>query len=87
MPNPVCIPCQKEYRRHVNGVYALEQDENGQPYKLWLTDLWKCPGCGHEVLCGYGNSPVGQHFQGDFATQLEEAVVHNLKRGVNVFRF
>lgn len=88
MPNPVCIPCQKEYKRQVNGVYALEETEDGHPYKLWLTDVWKCEGCGHELLCGYGNQPVGQHFHGDFADQVTEAITHNVQRGLDgLFKF
>ena len=37
-----------------------------QPYKLWRGDLWKCQGCGHEIISGVASQPVSEHYTVDF---------------------
>ena len=52
----VCVPCGREMKCEKNGVVALEKtSEKGEPYKIFLYDKWKCPGCDHEVLVGHGD--------------------------------
>ena len=76
MPKPVCVKCQRFYRPHRNGVHILEGKPNGvrvppgtsrpelwEPYKVWMADMWKCQGCGHELINGFGHSPLWQDFQ------------------------
>jgi hypothetical protein len=41
--------------------------EDGRPYKVWKADLLECPDCGHQLITGYGNNPVSEHYQPDFA--------------------
>jgi len=70
MPKPVCMTCKLFYRAHKNGVYLTEMAPIGVggswiPYKVWQADLWKCKGCGHEILSGFGHNPVSiQHMEG-----------------------
>jgi len=71
MPKPVCVPCQRFYRPRHNGTHLLEgmpavphaepgtsHPENWQPYKVWKADLWRCDGCGHQIIAGFGAFPM-----------------------------
>jgi hypothetical protein len=75
MPRPVCVPCQRFYRAHKNGVRVLEQAPT--PYKVWDADLYRCPGCGHETIVGFGHRPISEHFQEDFYRTLS-TVTHTV---------
>jgi len=65
---PICMTCKLFYRPHRNGVYFTEGMQRGGewvPYKVWGGDLWKCKGCGHEIISGVGFSAVSeQHIDG-----------------------
>lgn len=77
MPKLVCRKCECEFKPELNGVGVIETMNNSEaePYKIWKADLWKCPGCGIEVVAGFsgqGISPIAQHFQsGCFADALD----------------
>lgn len=90
MPKPVCVACQRFYRPHRNSVRVNEKmpiqtDERDAPrgteaphlwrdYKLWMADLWKCEGCGHEMVTGFGMQPVAEHYERDrYAREIEYA--------------
>lgn len=51
--------CQMMYPEK-NGIWALETRDKykSQDYCIWSADKWQCPGCGHEVLSGYGDRPT-----------------------------
>ena len=36
------------------------------PYKLWVGDLYECPGCGAQLISGVGQGPIAEHFQPDY---------------------
>ncbi len=85
MLKPVCVPCQRFYRMVKAGFYFIEgmpkenpaspgtsEPEKWTPYKLWVGDKWKCHGCGHEILSGFGSGPIAEHFQTDFAQQAKD---------------
>ena len=57
MRKPVCVPCGLAMKPEDNGVRAVEtkDKEKQEEYRIWSADKWKCPGCGHEVLSGYGD--------------------------------
>lgn len=40
------------------------------PYKLWMSDKWKCPDCGHEILTGFGACPISEHYLPDFEAKV-----------------
>lgn len=74
---PICVKCRKFYRLHKMGVAVEEgmlgvsripsSDSSGwSPYKLWMANLFKCPKCGHEVIHGFGLSPMSEHYQPDY---------------------
>lgn len=86
MPKPACVKCQRFFRPHRNGVWVLEgkpafngaqpgtsDADNWKPYKMWIADLWRCEGCGTEIIYGYGHNPVMQDFRNDPETMREVA--------------
>ena len=74
MPTIVCVSCRVFFKVEKNGV-AFEEgfgDGRGQPYKLWLSDRYKCPSCGMTILAGLGREPVAEHFMSNYA-RLKQA--------------
>jgi len=80
---PVCVKCQRFFKPHKNGIFCLENmpvvnraesgtahPEKWRPYKIWAADLWKCQGCGHEIIYGAGLSPVDEHYKPEFKEVL-----------------
>jgi len=70
---PICVKCQVEMRPETNGVGLLDMFEEPtgsrtkySPYKLWDADLYKCPTCGHEIVTGFGQNPISEHYQQNF---------------------
>lgn len=43
-----------------------------EPYKLWRGDLWKCQGCGSEIIVGVAWEPIREHYQPDFEEVVEK---------------
>jgi hypothetical protein len=80
---PVCVTCQRFFQCIKTGYYFIEampapgsprrpepgtaHPEHWQPYKLWVSDLWTCEGCGAQILSGFGREPLAEHYQPDFA--------------------
>ena len=79
---PVCRPCRQFFRPEKNGFRFVEgmpegnalpgnaEPERWKPYKLWVGDLWKCPGCGAEIVVGVIGGPVAEHYQENFRNLL-----------------
>ena len=79
---PICAKCKVFFRPETNGV-AFEEGApksgaphcNGKPanpddwgpYKLWMGDLWKCRGCGAEIIVGTGQKPVAMRHETNYA--------------------
>lgn len=78
---PICVPCKKFYRPEKNGAYfeegmpvdAKHHPGVWKPYKLWQGDLWRCQGCGAEIIVGAGRSPYAEHHEPDYAEQVQAA--------------
>ena len=69
---PVCRQCQTTYRPHKNGAPTIEMAfDPPQPYKIWGSDIWKCPGCGHEIVAGFADRALAEHYEDDFAEVLK----------------
>lgn len=84
MPKPVCLPCQRFFRPKTNGFRWIEgrptkeerdgvsnrgKDANGWvPYKVWISDLWECQGCGAQIITGHAHNPLSEHYMDDFET-------------------
>lgn len=69
MPTSSNILCRCGRFMHVekNSVTVEELMEDGRPYKLWSADLWKCAECGASVIAGFGNRPMVEHYEEDYA--------------------
>ena len=79
MPKPICVKCKRFFKPHRNGVFALEQmptvnsarpgledQELWQPYKIWRADLYRCDGCGDEIVVGFGQNRLVEHYEPEF---------------------
>lgn len=90
MLKPVCVDCQRFFRMKKSGVWFVEsmpgpghtrpepgtaEPRSWVPYKVWVADLWACPGCGHEVLSGFGSGPVSEHYMPGFAEAMARCTV------------
>jgi len=62
-------------RVEMNGVGLLELATPNRPYKLWNSDMFKCPVCGFEVLTGY-SSHATHNFDEKFMKQIEHFRKH-----------
>jgi len=72
MPKLVCTTCHCELRPETNGIIVIETASFG-PYKVWNADVWKCPGCGIEIVAGFGEVPIrADHYSPDFPDWLEK---------------
>ena len=81
MPKIICTKCQTEFKIEHNGVYVIEMfSKPPQPYKIWRADLWRCVGCNSTIIAGFGQRPLGEHYQEDFNKLLEsiKATENNL---------
>lgn len=75
MPRPVrflvCIGCKVEMQcdKNQHGV-ELTSSVGGvelQPYQIWDGDRYACPGCGVEIVVGFGRGPIAETFNEDYA--------------------
>ena len=87
MPKIVCYQCHVEYKIEKAGAVVVDMfRQPPQPYCIWSCDAWKCPGCGHTVIAGFGGQPMAEHFQARFPAALDEAkksgkwLVYNYER-------
>jgi hypothetical protein len=81
---PICVPCQRFFRPKKNGFYFLEgmpvnnalpgkaDPDNWKPYKLWAGDQWECPSCEAQIVVGFGQRPISEHYKEDFQKTVEQ---------------
>lgn len=82
MPKPVCVPCQCFLRMKHSGFYFVEgmpttsfpargKDAEGwKPYKIWVGDLYECPECHTQIVSGFSNAPLTEHYQPEFKSVM-----------------
>lgn len=71
MPKAVCAKCNVSLRPETNGVAVAEMfQDDREIYKIWDCDLWKCPGCGVEIILGFADRPLTEHFSDNFDAAL-----------------
>jgi len=76
---PICFPCRRFYKPEKNDTVFMENKPGTEhaapgnetpdewvPYKLWMGDLWKCKGCGSEIIVGTGFDPISEHHMKGF---------------------
>lgn len=73
MPVPICVACGLSMRCHRNGqpVIVTSDKEKEQPYKLYFTDVYKCPDCGIKIVTGF-SKPIERH-EDRFQAELDGA--------------
>ena len=77
-PGYACADCKTYLRPRKNEIHVLQtMDDEGTPYKIWHADLWECPDCGHQVILGYGQQHVAEHYEEGFAQELDD-VTHTI---------
>lgn len=67
---PVCVKCGVEMRPETNGVGLLDMADFG-PYQIWDADKYKCPTCGYEIVVGFGQAAIAEHFEESFNQQVD----------------
>ena len=76
MPRMVCRGCLRFLKPKKNGIMLEEGRPLGGgawgPYKPWMADLWACPGCGAEIVAGFGQGPFAEHYQPTYAEMCEK---------------
>lgn len=72
-----CVKCRVFLIPKKSGVAVeegmpLSNKPNGPwgPYKLWYADLAECPICGFQLITGFGNRPLAEHFQANYAEKV-----------------
>ncbi len=67
----VCLDVGEPFGRRVECTAChstgrtVHNRDGWHPYKLWLGDLWRCRGCGHEIIVGTGANPVAEAYLAD----------------------
>lgn len=59
----VCAKCGVRLKPSQNGVTAMQCLGDGKSYKLWFADLYQCSGGGTEILAGFAQEAVWEHYQ------------------------
>lgn len=89
MHRPVCVKCQTELRCEKNEVVVLDMfGPNEEIYKGFYADLFQCPGCGMQIVVGFGQNAFTEHFEEDHAEKLAiierhtkpEHIIRNFER-------
>lgn len=78
MPEIVCCSCNFFYKPEKNAVAVVEMRPVGtvslpeyRPLRLWQADRWRCPGCGHQVVTGFGRAPISEHHDRNFDEKVK----------------
>jgi hypothetical protein len=50
----------------------LQTDGEEKPYKIWMADLLECPGCGNEIVTGFGKQPVSEHYMPELESWMQD---------------
>ena len=83
-PGYACAGCQTYLRPRKNEITVLQtMDEEGKPYKIWNADLWECPTCGNQVILGYGQQHITEHYMDNFAhwmNRVTHVILGNTKK-------
>lgn len=68
----LCPTCELPYRCQTGGVNVVEVvGRDQEPYQLWKADLYRCPGCGAEVVTAFGGGAFLQQHEERFPAALD----------------
>jgi len=71
MPKMVCAKDGYELYPEKNGVYEIVFADFG-PYQIYRADLWRCSGCGAEILAGFAPQAIFEIEHDGFKECLEK---------------
>jgi hypothetical protein len=64
---PIKIGVRIEESMPAGTVMSDGEPERWVPYKLWSADLFECPGCGAQIVAAFGERPIAEHYQPEYA--------------------
>jgi hypothetical protein len=71
----VCVKCARVLRIERTGVYAEQLTEvNGQAYKVFSGDLYKCPTCEFQII-HTAQRPVAREHENEYFWFARQAMV------------
>lgn len=74
MPKMVCLSCKVDLVIEKTGAVVADMfNLPPKPYKLYMADAWRCPGCGAVILVCNNNS-YADHWEKDFFRKLGAAL-------------
>lgn len=72
MAKMVCVKCEVELVIKKYGVITVEYfSDPPQPYRLMGSDLFSCPKCGIEIVAGFAQEPIAEHYEEKFNSVLD----------------
>lgn len=78
MPKNVCVKCESPMWPEKNGICVEEHIEVGEPYRIWMAELYKCLICGTEIITGFGRIPIANHPEPNY-TEEQKRVTHHIR--------
>lgn len=79
MPKITCVQCEVDYKIVKSGNYVIDMFlDPPQSCKIQNGDRWECPVCGHQVVAGYAQMPLSEHYQDNFEQLLEQVKSHSM---------
>lgn len=48
------------------------EPEKWKPYKMWVGDMWRCEGCGHQIISGVASHRLAEHYEPDFEALVKQ---------------
>lgn len=76
MPTSSCVACSRcgLFMKSIKtGQIVEELDSRGDAYKVWSCDEFACDGCGARVVMRFGNGPIAEHYQSEYAAARSRA--------------
>ncbi len=70
---PVCVKCTVEMTPAKNDFLVEEMSDTEHSYRVWSTDLYRCPACRMEVVIGFAPEPWGEYWQENYAKKTLQA--------------
>lgn len=65
IPRAVCLTCNREMKTERQGVMAEALASFGSYYKI-QADRLECELCGNQMLVGWAQRPMAEHFEPDY---------------------
>ena len=57
---PICRKCCREFMPIKNDVMVKDKAVGNYPSTYWSGDLYKCPGCGAQIITGFGTGMTAE---------------------------